>query len=114
MRPIIIENNIFIITENNLLIAVDIKKKQIIYSYDINEKISKYLNIKKKKVDLKDILIANNQIFIFLKNSYLLKFSLDGELEKVNKLPSKMNSSPIIVNGGLVYLNKNNKILIID
>ena len=114
MRPIIIENNIFIITENNLLIAVDIKKKQIIYSYDINEKISKYLNIKKKKVDLKDILIANNQIFIFLKNSYLLKFSLDGELKKVNKLPSKMNSSPIIVNGALVYLNKNNKILIID
>ena len=57
-----------------LLIAVDINKKQIIYSYDINEKISKYLNIKKKKVDLKDILIANNQIFIFLKNSYLLKF----------------------------------------
>ena len=114
MRPIIIENNIFIITENNLLIAVDIKKKQIIYSYDINEKISKYLNIKKKKVDLKDILIANNQIFIFLKNSYLLKFSLDGELKKVNKLPSKMNSSPIIVNGALVYINKNNKILIID
>ena len=48
MRPIIIENNIFIITENNLLIAVDINKKQIIYSYDINEKISKYLNIKKE------------------------------------------------------------------
>ncbi len=114
IRPLIIENNLFIITENNLLVAVDIKKKEIIYSYDINEKISKYLNIKKKTVDFKDILIANNQIFIFLKNSYLLKFSLDGELEKVNKLPSKMISKPIIVNGALVYLDKNNKIFIID
>ncbi len=114
IQPLMIENSIFIITENNLLIAADLKKKQIIYSYDINEKISEYLKIKKRTVEFKDILMANNQIFIFLKNSYLLKFSLDGKLQEVNKLPGKINSKPIIVNGSLVYIDKNNKILIVD
>ena len=35
-------------------------------------------------------MIVNNKIFIFLKNSYVLKFSLNGKLKKYNKLPSKI------------------------
>ena len=49
---------------------------QILYSYNINQKISEFLNIKKKAVEFKEIMIVNDKIFIFLKNSYLLIFNV--------------------------------------
>ena len=65
----------------------------IIYSYNINKKISEFLNVKKsKKVELKTIMIANNRILVFLKNSYILKFNLKGEMIDIIKLPTKINS----------------------
>ena len=48
--------------------------------------------------------------FIFLKNSYLLKFSVQGELKNVFKLPTKLNSNPIFVNNSLLYVDKNKKL----
>ena len=42
IKPIIIDDYLFLVTSNNLLIALDLYKGDIIYSYDINEKISKF------------------------------------------------------------------------
>ena len=39
VRPIINNQYAFFITKNDLLIAVDLKNKKIIYSYNINNKI---------------------------------------------------------------------------
>ena len=53
----LIFKNIFY-NNNNFLIVSDINSGKIIYSYNINQKISDYLNIKKKSVDIKNFMFA--------------------------------------------------------
>ena len=69
---------------------------------------------KSKKVELKTIMIANNRILVFLKNSYILKFNLKGEMIDIIKLPTKINSKPIFIDSSLLYLDKNNKLSIVN
>ena len=114
INPVVNKNYIFLVSETNLLIALDINQKKVIYSYDINEKIAKFLNIKKKNVYYKDIMLVNDKIFIFLKNSYYLIFNVYGEIENVRKLPTKIYSVPIFINNSILYLNNKNKISVID
>ena len=114
VKPIILNNYLFLITKNDLLVSLDVISGNIIYSYDINQKISDYLNIKKKQVTIKDIFIAGGKILIFLDNSYLLIFNINGDLNDVKKLSSKLKSSPIIVDGSIIYLNKKNKLSVLN
>ncbi len=48
IKPLVIDDYIFLISKNNLLISMNIKTGKIIYSYDLNRLISKFLNTKKK------------------------------------------------------------------
>ena len=114
VKPVIMNNNLFLITKNNLLTATDLDDGNIIYSYDINEKIAEFLNTKKKLVQIKHLMIINDQIFIFLKNSYILKLNINGNLEEINKLPSKLNTNPIFINKSILYLDYKNKLSIVD
>ncbi len=114
IKPIIVKNYLFIVTKNNLLISFDLNKGELIYSYNINDKIAEFLNIKKKNVNLKSLFLMNSNIFIFLKNSYLLKFNINGNLLDVKKLPSKIKSNPIIIDNSILYLDKKNKLSIIN
>ena len=106
LKPIIVDNYLFLITENNLIISIDLSDNKIIYSYDINIKISDFLSIKKKQVYFKSYSILNNKIFVFLQNSYLLIFNINGELVEVRKLPAKINTSPIFVDSKILYISK--------
>jgi len=54
-RPLINKNYLFLITKNNLLISLNLIDGKIIYSYNIDDQISKFLNITKKKVSLKKV-----------------------------------------------------------
>ena len=114
VKPLIIDNFLFLITENNLLVAINLNDGKIIYSLDINTEIAKFLNIKKKKTNVKNIIMLNDKIFVFLNNSYFLKFNVRGNLEKIDKLPLKLNSHPMIINGSMIYLNDKNRISVID
>tara|TARA_E500000178_G_scaffold185920_1_gene184136 strand:+ start:2468 stop:3790 length:1323 start_codon:yes stop_codon:yes gene_type:complete len=114
LKPIIIGDFLFIITKEKLLICTNIVNGEIVYSYDINNKIAEFLNTKKYDVKFKHMMILNNKLIVFLKNSYFLIFNTDGELEQVNKLPKKINSFPIVINNSLIYLDTRNKISIID
>ena len=58
--------------------------------------------------------MLNNKISIFLKNSYFLKLNVKGNLEEVYKLPSKINSQPIFIDNSMLFLNKKNKLIILD
>ena len=49
ISPIINKDFIFIVSNNNFLISVQISTGKIIYSYEINQLISDYLNSKKRK-----------------------------------------------------------------
>ena len=114
LKPIIVDNYLFLITENNLLISIDLSDNKIIYSYDINTKISEFLSVKKKQVYFKSFSILNDKIFVFLKNSYLLIFNISGDLEEVRKLPAKLNTSPIFIDSKILYISKKNKLIVIN
>ena len=114
VKPVITKENLFLITRNNLLVSLDLKNGNIIYSRDINEEISEYFNTKKKSVKFKQMVIANNSILVLLENSYVLKFNVNGKLELISKLPSKLNTNSIIIDSSLVYLDFSNKVSIIN
>ena len=114
IRPVVIENYLIIVTKNNLLITIDLNSNKIIYSYDIDAKIAEHLNIKKEKIQIKSLFIANDKIFLFLKNSYFLKFNLRGNLLSVNKLIYKINTSPIFLDNSMIYIDSKNKLLTLN
>ena len=90
------------------------RNKKIIYSYDINQKIADFLNTKKKEVKFKSIFIANKEILIFLKNSFVLNFGVRGELKSINKLPTKIKTNPIFIDGSVLYLDQKNRVSIVN
>ena len=114
IKPILTENYLFLITKNNLLVSLDLKNYEIIYSYDLNVKIAEYLNVKKKTAEFQSMMIADNYLYIFLKNSYFLKLNFYGEIQSVQKLSSKFNTFPIFVDNSLMFINNNNKLIVID
>ena len=114
IKPLVVDDYLFLISKNDLLISMNIENGKIIYSYDINQLISEFLNTKKKSVYFKKIMLANNSLFIFLKNSYILEINLNGNLKSLNKLPSKMYTHPIVVDSALLYINNSNKLISIN
>ena len=114
LQPIIINNHLFILTNNDLLVSLDLKSGDYIFSYDLNQKIADYLNTKKNKAQFRNIMYINNKIFIFLKNSYVLKIKTNGEIEKIFKLPSKLKTNPIVANSSIFFLGSKNKLYVID
>ena len=46
-RPILFEDHLFLITRNNLLLVMNLANRKIIFSSDINQDISNYLNFRK-------------------------------------------------------------------
>ena len=114
IKPIIIDQYFFSISKNNFLIVTNMNNGDILYSLDINQEIANHLNSKKKEVQIKSMMLVNNKIFVFLKNSFLLKFELNGNLFNIIKLPNKMNTSPIFINGLMVYFDFKNRLTIIN
>ena len=87
LKPLIYNDVLFLISKNDLLISLNLITGEILYSYNINQLIADFLNLKKKKVQFKSLMIANDKIFVFLNNSFLLKFKINGDLEEISKLP---------------------------
>ena len=112
--PIINKDYIFIVSNNNFLISVQISTGKIIYSYEINKLISDYLKSKKKKVKVNLIRLINSKIFVFLNNSFVVKLDVDGEIIDIFKLPKKINSNPIFIENSFIYLNNKNKLIILN
>ena len=114
IKPMILNNYLFLISKNNFLIAVDLNDGKIIYSYNINDQIADFLKIKKKQVEFKELMFVNNQIFIYLTNSFLLRFDINGRLSDIQKLPNIIKSYPIIVQNNLLYLSSKNKLSVLN
>ena len=110
-RPIINNNYVFLITNNNFLISLNLADGNVIYSYDIAKKISEFTKTKKKEIRIKNYILANNEIFVFLKNSFVVKFNVYGEIKKIFKLPSNIKSFPLIVDNKILFVGKKNKLI---
>ncbi len=113
-NPIILGKYLFTISDEKFLTAMNTSNGKIIYSYDLNSKISEFLNTKKKEADFKSLMILNSKIIIFLKNSYILILELNGDLKEIRKLPTKISSLPIIIDNKILYMDKKNKLSIVD
>lgn len=96
-QALISDKYIFLVNNNNLLISLDINTSKIIYSNDITLKISEFLNTKKNKINIKSIYLINNKLYVYLHNSYIVKFNLYGEISDIQKLPVKIKSDPIFI-----------------
>jgi hypothetical protein len=114
IKPIIFENFYLALSKNDLLIAIDLENSAIIYSYDINEQISKFFDIKKKKAEFKNIFIGNDHIFIVLENSFYLKLSMNGDLKEILKFPRKISSELIIAEGKILFINSRGRLTIVN
>ena len=114
INPLINNDILFLVSKKNFLISLDLKKDKIIYSYDINKKIADFLKIKRKNADIKNIIMAEGKLLLFLKNSHILVFNTQGKLEKVNKLPAKMITFPILIENKILFLDKKNRLTIVN
>ena len=114
IRPIINRNYALFISKNNLLICVDLSTNKILYSSNIDVQISNFLNIKKKVSIIKSFSLINNEILIFLNNSYVLNFNNKGVIKSVKKLPFKLNSFPIFIDKSMYYLNNKKKLIVLN
>ena len=115
IMPLLSGKNLFLVTKDNLLVYIDIIEKKIIYSINLDQKISKFLEIKEKQIkNIKSFILANNSIYIFLDNSYYLKLTPYGTIKKIDKLSSQMKSFPIFIKDKVIYLNKKKKLVIIN
>ena len=93
---------------------MSLKDGKIIYSYNIDDQISEFLEIKKKKIKLKSLMLIDNNLVIFLKNSYFLIFDIKGRLKEVKKINSFFNTNPIIVNKSILYLDNKNRLRVLN
>ena len=94
--------------------AYDLLNEKVLYSYNIDKQIAEELKIKKQKVSLKDFVLVNNEFLIFLNNSYILYFDIKGKLKELRKLNSRLSSKPIFIDKSLLYLDKKNRLRILN
>ena len=87
---------------------------KIIYSYDLNDKVADFTDTKKKNLKIKNIMLVNNNLFVFLVNSYVVNLGVNGEINELIKLPSKINSYPIFVNSTLLFIDIKNRLFIVN
>lgn len=114
LSPVIYENYIFLLNENNFLILMDRKNKEIIYSLDLNNRLKENILKKRFKFDPLKFKIVNNNLFIFLKDSNLLKLELSGNLKEIVDINSKINSNILFINNSIFFLNSRKKLIILD
>ena len=113
-KPIVSGKNIFLITKDNLLVCLNLDTGSIMYSVEINQEIANYLEIKKKSINIKSMALLNDNLFLFLNNSFLIQFSVEGKVKTIDKLPNKLGSFPIFIKDSIIYLNNKNKLIIIN
>ena len=111
IKPLIIEDYLFLVSKKSFLIAMNLINGEIIYAYDLNKRIANFLNSKQKEANFKDLFMFNNQLYLYLNNSFFLKLKKEGEILNIGKLPDKINSEKVIINSSIFFINKKNKIV---
>ena len=114
VKPLVSGDNLFIITKDNLLVCINLNTKKIIYSIDLKREIANFLETKVKSINILTLSLANNKLLIFLDNSRLITLNKNSKIEKVDKIKDKFNSQPIFIENSLLFLSKNNKLIILN
>jgi len=112
LKPIATNNYIFILSKKNLLICIDNKSGEVLWSRNIytNQKIQK---ISKKIGKFYDFNIANSTLNVFSSNGYLLSFNhKNGNLDFIKKISKKGINSEVVFHKGNMFLIDSNKKLL--
>ena len=112
LKPILTTNYAYILSNKDLLICVDNKTGQVLWSQNIYNNLEEKIRIKKigKFFDLKMI---NNEINIFSKNGYLLSFNhKNGKILNIKKISKKgINSEIVVLKDNIFLVDNNNRLL---
>ncbi len=115
IKPISSGQKVFLVTKDQLLVCIDEDSGKVDFSIDINQETSNFLGTKNKKtLKAKMISIVNDELYLFLKNSYVIKVNMGGKIQQIDKLPAKLGTFPIFINNSIVYLNNKNRLIILD
>ena len=114
IAPAIVDDYIFVINDKNILISIEISSGRIIYAYKINEIITNNSNLKNKNINIKLLRFINNNIFIFLDNSHIVKLGPDAIFKEIYKLPKKIQYNPIFLQKLMLYISHNNKLIVLN
>jgi len=110
LRPILIDNFLFTISQEGYLIVIDNVEGKIIRS---NYILNKFKAKQRKKLFMQGFLIASDKVYITTNLGYLIICSVStGKVEKVFKLSNSHLSEPVIINNHLYVLT--NKSLFIS
>ncbi len=113
IKPIVVNNLIIFLTKNNFLLTLDSNTKKIIYSFNLNEYDKSISNVSQNNI-YKEIMILNDEIYIFLNNSKILNFYINGKFKQKIKINSKIGSNPISIESSIYFLDKTNKLVIFN
>ena len=113
-KPILSNEVIYVLSDSDLLICLDKKNGEIIWSKNIYSDLlsSKKRKLVKKIVYINHLYLTSNKLLLISKNAYAMEFnSKNGKLLKINKLSAKPYLKPLFANGNLYITTNKNKIL---
>ena len=107
------ENNIFLITNENLLICLDSVNGDIVWSQNIFRNLNpKKYNIRKTG-KFRSIFLVNYKVFLFSDNGYLLSYDYkNGSVKSIHKILKKgLHSDPIFSDGFMFVVDGKKRLL---
>ena len=113
LKPILTKNNIFIVTKEKLLICLNINDGTVVWSQSINKQLKKInKKILNKIGEIKNLIIAGDQILIFTTKGFLLSFNPTNGVLSYYKylLKGGFGSYPVFVDGNMYIFGKNKKL----
>ena len=106
--PIIDGKNVFLVSKNGFFINIDKDSGKIIWSTNI----FKILKKRKRDTNVTGFILGSNKIYSITYNGFLITSSaIDGKTETYNKIGDSIIADPIISDGSLYILTKNQKLM---
>ena len=111
LRPIIIDNYLFTVTQEGYLVVIDSKKGEIIRSSYI---LNGFSSRQKNELSIQGFLVASKKVYITTNLGYLIICSAnEGKVENVIKIDGSQLSEPVIGKNNL-YILTNNSVVVFD
>ena len=109
ITPIIIDDYVFILTNNGYAVNIDKISGKIIWSSNILKNFKK----RKRKIKITGFVIGSGKVYVTTINGYLIVCSaLSGKIESYKKIAKSIYLSPIISDNKLYILTGESKLIV--